>query len=128
MKFLPDTHLLLWAAGEPGKMSKAAREIIDDPSNDLYFSAVSIWEIAIKRALGRASFQTDPQRMQRLLLANGYIELALTSDHALVVLSLPPIHQDPFDRILVAQAVSEGITLLTADSDIAQYPGPIRKV
>ncbi len=128
MNFLPDTHLLLWAAGEPGKMPKAAREIITDPANELFFSAVSIWEIAIKRALGRANFQTDPRRMRLLLLANGYHELPLTSDHGLAVLGLPAIHQDPFDRILIAQAATEGITLLTADSDIAKYPGPIRKV
>lgn len=128
MNFLPDTHLLLWAAGEPGKMPKAAREIITDPANELFFSAVSIWEIAIKRALGRSNFQADPQRMRHLLLANGYRELPLTSDHGLAVLGLPPIHQDPFDRILIAQATTERMTLLTADSDIAQYPGPIRKV
>jgi PIN domain nuclease of toxin-antitoxin system len=128
VNFLPDTHLLLWAAGEPGKMPQAAREIITDPANELFFSAVSIWEIAIKRALGRSNFQADPHRMRHLLLANGYRELHLTSDHGLAVLGLPPIHQDPFDRILIAQATTEAITLLTADSDIAKYPGPIRKV
>jgi PIN domain nuclease of toxin-antitoxin system len=128
MKFLPDTHLLLLAAGEPGKMSTSAREIVTDPANELFFSAVSIWEIAIKRALGRANFQADPGRMRLLLLANGYRELTLTSDHGLAVLGLPPIHQDPFDRILIAQATTEGITLLTADSEIAKYPGPIRRV
>ena len=128
MKFLPDTHLLLWTAGEPGKLPKAAREIIADPANELFFSAVSIWEVAIKRALGRANFQVDAHRLRRLLLDNGYSELPLTSDHGLAILGLPPIHQDPFDRILIAQAITEGMTLLTLDTDIAKYPGPIRKV
>jgi PIN domain nuclease of toxin-antitoxin system len=128
MKFLPDTHLLLWTAGEPGKLPKAAREIIADPAHELFFSAVSIWEIAIKRALGRSNFQADPNRIRLLLLANGYVELPLTGDHGLAILGLPPIHQDPFDRILIAQTTFEGITLLTVDTDIAKYPGPIRKV
>ena len=126
MRILPDTHILLWAAGEPEKLPSEARNIIADTNNELFFSAISIWEIAIKRALGRADFQADPHRMRQLLLANGYRELPLTSDHALAILHLPPIHQDPFDRILVAQAISEGITLLTTDSMVARYPGPIR--
>ena len=128
MKYLPDTHMLLWAAGEPGRLPAVAREIIADPINELFFSAISIWEIAIKRALGRSNFQADPNRMRRLLLANGYRELPLTGEHALAILGLPPIHQDPFDRILIAQATFESITLLTVDPEIAQYPGPIRKV
>jgi len=128
MKYLPDTHMLLWAAGEPGRLPAVAREIIADPINELFFSAISIWEIAIKRALGRSNFQADPNRMRYLLLANGYRELPLTGEHALAILGLPPIHQDPFDRILIAQATFESITLLTVDPEIAQYPGSIRKV
>ncbi len=128
MKFLPDTHMLLWAAGEPGKLPAAAREIIADTNNELFFSVISIWEIAIKRSLGRSNFHADPHRMRHLLLAAGYRELPMTSDHALAILQLPPIHQDPFDRILIAQATTESITLLTADSEIAKYPGPIRTV
>jgi PIN domain nuclease of toxin-antitoxin system len=128
MNFMPDTHLLLWIAGEPGKLPKAAREIISDPANDLFFSAVSIWEIAIKRGIGRPNFQADPYRIRQLLLVNKYREVPLNGDHGLAVLNLPLIHRDPFDRILIAQAMTEGITLLTADADIAKYPGPIRKV
>jgi PIN domain nuclease of toxin-antitoxin system len=125
---MPDTHLLLWTAGEPRKLPKAAREIMDDPANELFFSAVSIWEVAIKRGLGKADFQADPRRIRDLLLLNQYREVPLTSQHGLAVLNLPPIHRDPFDRALIAQATSEGIVLLTADDNIGQYPGPIRKV
>lgn len=128
MNFMPDTHLLLWTAGEPRKLPKAAREILSDPANDLFFSAVSIWEIAIKRGLGKPDFQADPNRIRQLLLVNQYREVPLTGGHGLAVLNLPPIHRDPFDRILIAQAMTEGITLLTADADIAKYPGPILKV
>jgi PIN domain nuclease of toxin-antitoxin system len=128
MKVMPDTHLLLWTAGEPGKLPKAAREIICDPANELFFSAVSIWEIAIKRGLGRPNFQANPHRIRQLLLINQYREVPLIGDHGLAVLNLPLLHRDPFDRVLIAQATKEGITLLTVDADIARYPGPIRKV
>ncbi len=89
---------------------------------------MSIWEVAVKSALGRKDFQFDPRALRRNLLDNGYIELPLTSDHALAVQGLPPIHKDPIDRLLIAQATVEGILLLTADRQIARYPGPIRKV
>ncbi len=128
MNYLLDTHLLVWAANQPQRLSRAATEAIADPSNDLYFSTISIWEVAIKQNLGRRSFAIDAEVLRNGLLANGLIEIPLTSDHALATLNLPPIHQDPFDRILIAQAISEKITLLTSDSKIAQYPGPIRKV
>jgi PIN domain nuclease of toxin-antitoxin system len=92
------------------------------------FSAASFWEIAIKLGLGREDFQVDPGLLRRGLLDNGYNELLIGSDHAIAVNSLPRLHKDPFDRILVAQAIVEGILLLTADPLIAQYPGPIRRV
>lgn len=128
MKLLLDTHLLLWAAGSPDKLSTAARTLMEDPQNELLFSAASLWEIAIKRGLGRPDFQVDARVLRRGLLDNGYQELAITSAHAVSIDSLPPIHKDPFDRILVAQATVEGITLLTADALVAQYPGPVRQV
>src|ERR1700733_3655560 len=128
MKFLLDTHLLLWAAGEPRRLSKQARALIDHPNNDLLFSAASIWEVAIKRGLGREDFKVDARLLRRGLLDNGYGELPIISDHVVAVDSLPPIHKDPFDRILVAQATVEGVTLLTIDSMVSQYPGPIRAV
>jgi PIN domain nuclease of toxin-antitoxin system len=94
----------------------------------LQFSAASLWEVAIKHGLGRSDFKVDPRLLRRGLIDNGYEELPVTSAHAVVVDSLPPIHKDPFDRILVAQAIVEGIELLTADAVMAQYSGPVRLV
>jgi PIN domain nuclease of toxin-antitoxin system len=128
VKLLLDTHLLLWAAGMPEQLPASARPLLEDPHNELVFSAASLWEIAIKRGLGRADFQVDPRVLRRGLLDNGYLELAITSEHAVSIDSLPPIHKDPFDRLLVAQATVEGIMLLTADALVAQYPGPVQKV
>lgn len=128
MKLLLDTHLLLWAAGEPHRLSANARALIDTPENELFFSAASVWEVAIKRGLGRDDFRTDARLLRRGLLDNGYSELAIASEHAVAIESLPPLHKDPLDRLLIAQATVEGITLLTADAQVAQYPGPIRKV
>ncbi|HWW05307.1 type II toxin-antitoxin system VapC family toxin [Collimonas sp.] len=128
MKLLLDTHLLLWAAGEPGRLSAEASLLIDSPENELFFSAASLWEIAIKNGLGRADFQVNARLLRRGLLDNGYSELPIGSEHAVAIDSLPSIHKDPFDRMLVAQAMVEGITLLTADASVAQYPGPVRRV
>lgn len=128
MKFLLDTHLLLWAAGTPDQLSVDARALLEDPQNELMFSSASLWEIAIKRGLGRADFQVDARVLRRGLLDNSYQELTITSEHAVSIDCLPPIHKDPFDRILVAQSTVEGITLLTTDALVAQYPGSVRKI
>ena len=128
MKLLLDTHLLLWAASNPGRLPSAACAWIDDRDNELLFSAASLWEIAIKRGLGRSDFQADARLLRRGLLDNGYEELPITSEHAVTVDSLPPIHKDPFDRILIAQATVEGILLLTTDAQLVGYRGPVRKV
>jgi PIN domain nuclease of toxin-antitoxin system len=128
MKLLLDTHLLLWAAGQPNRLSATALKLIDSPANELFFSAASIWEVAIKCGLGRKDFQADTRLLRRGLLDNGYSELPVLSDHVVGIESLPPVHKDPFDRLLVAQATVEGITLLTADPAVAQYPGPVRLV
>jgi PIN domain nuclease of toxin-antitoxin system len=121
MKLLLDTHLLLWAAGEPDRIPQTTRELLLDSANELYFSAASIWEIVIKRALGRDDFRVDPARLRKLLVANGYVELAIEAEHALAVEALPPLHKDPFDRMLLAQARTEGLQLVTADSQVQQY-------
>ncbi|MDQ2898685.1 MAG: type II toxin-antitoxin system VapC family toxin [Acidobacteriota bacterium] len=128
MKLLLDTHLLLWAAGQPDRLPDAARALLNDLENHLLFSAASLWEIAIKRGLGREDFRVEPRLLRRGLLDNGYHELAITSEHAVAIDTLPPIHKDPFDRILVAQALAEGITLLTIDPQVARYPGPVRMI
>ncbi|GIK36003.1 MAG: twitching motility protein PilT [Gammaproteobacteria bacterium] len=128
MKLLLDTHLLLWAAGMPERLSAPARSLLEAPDNEIFFSAASLWEIAIKRSLGRDHLQLDVRLLRRGLLDNGYSELPVGSEHAVAVASLPAIHKDPFDRMLVAQAMVEGISLLTSDSVVAQYPGPVRLV
>lgn len=128
MKLLLDTHLLLWAAGNPSRLSREATDLLNDKQNELFFSAASLWEIAIKQGLERPDFQVDAHLLRRGLLDNGYQELPVTSAHAVAVTVLPAIHKDPFDRILVAQATLEGIILLTSDASLAEYPGPIRKV
>jgi PIN domain nuclease of toxin-antitoxin system len=127
MKLLLDTRLLLRAAGEPGRLSTKTRRLLNDPNNELLFSAASLWEIAMKLGLGRKDFQVDPRLLRRGLLDNGYNELPVLSAHVVVVESLPPIHQDIFDRLLVAQATVEGITLLTLDPVVAEYHGPIQR-
>ncbi|MFT3960269.1 type II toxin-antitoxin system VapC family toxin [Propionivibrio sp.] len=128
MKLLLDTHLLLWAAGMPDRLPAEARKLMDDPENELFFSAASLWEIAIKQGLARDDFKADARLLRRGLFDNGYSELPVASEHAVAIDSLPPIHKDPFDRMLVAQATVEGITLLTADAMVARYPGPVRRV
>ena len=128
MKLLLDTHVLLWAAGQPRRLPAAVRRLLEDARNEPMFSAASLWEVAIKSGLGRDDFQVDARVLRRGLLDNGYLELPITSEHAVAIDSLPPIHKDPFDRLLVAQSMVEGITLLTSDPVVARYPAPVQKV
>ena len=128
MNLLLDTHLLLWAASEPKRISARARALLLDGGNQLVFSAASMWEISIKRGLERADFSVDPRRLWRMLHASGYRELAVTVEHTIAVNDLPPLHKDPFDRILVAQARVEGLLLLTTDKVVAKYGEGVRKV
>ena len=128
MNLLLDTHVLLWAAAQPSRLSKAARRMLGSEQNRLFFSAVSLWEIAIKRTLGRKDFRVDPRQLRRGLLEHGYLELALTGEHAVAIDRLPDVHKDPFDRMLTAQAEAEGFVLLTADEELEAYGGPVRLV
>ena len=128
MKLLVDTHLLLWLAIGSDRLSAQARAVVEDAGNSPFFSAASIWEVAIKRGLDRPDFRADPGVLRAGLLENGYRELAVDGRHCLPLLSLPPLHADPFDRILIAQALTEGMTLVTADRKVAAYPGPVRLV
>lgn len=125
MKVLLDTYILLWAAYQPASLSDGARAAIDDPENEPLFSAASIWEVSIKAGLGREDFTADPRVLRRGLLDNGYLELPVTGAHAAAVLDLPPLHKDPFDRILLAQARFEGILLLTDDRQLLGYRRPV---
>lgn len=128
MNLLLDTHLLLWAASEPQRLSAKARNLLLDPANHLLFSSASLWEISIKNGLERSDFNVDPRRLWRMLLISGYRELPITSEHTVVVNDLPHLHKDPFDRILIAQARVEGVTLLTADKVVARYGDGVKKV
>lgn len=126
MHLLLDTHLLLWAASEPERLSPKAVTWIESPDHQLWFSAASIWEVSIKAGFGRADFRVDPHLLRRGLVENGYHELTINAQHAASVTHLPDIHKDPFDRMLVAQAEYEGFLLLTVDELVLRYPGPIR--
>lgn len=128
MKLLLDTHLPLWAALQPAQLSPVARSLLADLSNELLFSSASIWEVTIKHGRGHDDFQVDPRVLRRGLLDNGYGELPITGLHALAVGGLPALHKDPFDRILVAQAMVEGVTLLTSAPLVGQYAAPVRLV
>lgn len=121
MKLLLDTHIILWAAGQPERLSESASTMLTAPENALFFSAASIWEIVIKRGLGREDFKVDPARLKKMLVTHGYTELSITAEHALKVETLPLLHKDPFDRLLLAQARTEGMLLLTVDASILQY-------
>jgi len=128
VNLLLDTHLLLWAAGQPQRLPAGARELLLDAGNQLVFSSASLWEVAIKNGLRRPDFQVDVRRLWRMLLLAGYRELAVTGEHAVAVHALPMLHRDPFDRILVAQARVEGLVLLTADDEVAGYGDGVRRV
>jgi len=128
LNLLLDTHLLLWAASEPKRLSAKARTLLLDPANQLVFSSASLWEVSIKNGLDRSDFNVDPRRLWRMLLVNGYHELPIASEHTVAVSELPPLHTDPFDRLLVAQARVEGLMLLTADKAVAKYGDGVRQV
>ncbi|WP_297508929.1 type II toxin-antitoxin system VapC family toxin [uncultured Caulobacter sp.] len=128
MILLADTHLLLWTALKPNRLSPLARELIESGANQPAFSVVSLWEISIKRAQGREDFQVDPRRLRRRLLENAWRELPIDGEQAVMAGELPPIHKDPFDRMLLAQAIVEGAQLLTVDGQLARYGDPVVRV
>ncbi len=128
MKFLLDTHFILWLPIGGRGIRRAARAVLENPENEFLFSVASLWEIALKRARYRSTLGFDEREIRLKMLENGYEELPILGKHVLGVDALAPIHNDPFDRLLIAQAIVEGITLLTVDAMVARYPGPIRKV
>lgn len=128
MKVLVDTQLLIWATTDPDQLPSAGREILEDCVNTVVFSIASIWEVAIKASLRKPGFTIDPAELRNALLANDFSELAVSAPHTFALLALPHIHRDPFDRMLIAQASSEQLILLTRDRTIGQYPGDIRRL
>ena len=128
MRFLVDTHILLWMTGMSQRLPRKARDLIEHLDNTIVFSTISIWEVAIKTGRARSDFTIDARRLRENLLENGYEELPVFGQHAAAVADLPDIHKDPFDRILVAQAFVEGISLITADKTVASYGGRVRLV
>ena len=128
MRLLLDTHVLLWVAGQPEKLPAPVIADIQDRENRVFFSVVSLWEIVIKRGLGRPDFVVEPRQLREGLLDGGYLELPFDAAHAFAVEDLPPVHKDPFDRALLAQAKIEGALLVTADAALAGYPDFVRLV
>ena len=128
MSLLLDTHILLWAVSDADRLTDQVQTRLDDPAETLVFSAASLWEIAIKTALNRPDFRVDGQQLRSVCIGAGYVELPVTGIHALGVGNLPGLHRDPFDRILIAQSRSEGLTLMTADAQVAEYGGRIELI
>lgn len=125
---LLDTHILLWAAYAPDRLSQRARRLLEASEHTLVFSVASIWEVAVKATLNRPGLSVAPGVLRRGLIESGYVELDVTSAHAVAVSDLPAIHGDPFDRMLVAQAQVEGFILLTADTRVADYGAAVSLV
>ena len=126
MQLLLDTHLLVWAMGSPQRLPSGLAAMLEDPLHLPLFSVASLWELVIKQALGRPDFDVQPTLLRRALLDGGWQELTIQSHHVLAVASLPPMHRDPIDRLLLAQATADGLLLITADQQLAGYPGPVR--
>ena len=127
MRLLVDTHLLLWATARSRRLPRAARLLLEDPANEVLFSAASLWEIVIKAALRRPDFKVDVAALRPAFTAMGFAELPVSGAHAERLASLPPVHKDPFDRMLVAQSLAEPLVLLTNDGVLADY-GDVVKV
>ena len=128
MQLLLDTHLLLWAVDEHERLDAALIQMLEDPLNTPVFSVVSLWELVIKRRLDRPDFRVEPSLLRQALLEVGWRELPVEAHHALAVGQLPALHRDPFDRLLLAQAQADGLLLITSDRQLAQYPGPVRRM
>ncbi|OGA01689.1 MAG: twitching motility protein PilT [Betaproteobacteria bacterium RIFCSPLOWO2_02_FULL_64_12] len=128
MRLLLDTHFLLWSMAASRRLSAEVREVLTDPENDVFYSAASIWEIAIKSALRRRDFRVDLPRLLRALPRAGFAELPVSAAHAARVASLPALHKDPFDRLLVAQALVEPLVLFTNDAQLGRYAAQVRVI
>ena len=121
MRVLLDTHVLLWALAEPARLGRTARSEIENPGNQILYSGASIWEIAIKSGLGRADFVVSPDEIVAAAVDSSFAELPMRSAAAIRVAALPPHHRDPFDRLLVEQAMAEPALLYTRDAHLVRY-------
>ena len=128
MRILLDTHVLLWAVGDSERLPESARKWLEDSNNEVFFSAASLWEIAIKASLGREDFRVDPAQILEVMPETGFSELPINAAHAVEVYRLPLIHKDPFDRLLVAQSKVEPMLLLTNDDLLVQYSDNVRLI
>ena len=128
MRLLVDTHLLLWAAARSRRLPKEARLLLQDPANEVFFSAASLWEVVIKAALRKPDFKVDVALLRPALAEMGFVELAVSGAHAERLAILPPLHKDPFDRMLVAQSLAEPLVLLTNDGVLGDYGNSVKVV
>ncbi|WP_442753999.1 type II toxin-antitoxin system VapC family toxin [Methylocystis sp. JAN1] len=128
MRYLLDTHLILWAAGDFERLPRYVQAVLKDGGNEITFSVASLWEIVIKNGQGRSDFVVDAAELRQALADNDFRELPVLAEHVLAVEALPFLHKDPFDRLLLAQAIIEGLVLLTSNKALARYPGPVQAV
>ena len=128
MRLLLDTHLLLWAAAKSRRLPRAVRPLLEDTENEVFYSAASLWEIVIKSSLRRSDFNVDVAVLRSALAQMGFEELPVSGDHAERLASLPPLHKDPFDRMLVAQSLAEPLVLLTNDAVLGEYGKSVKVV
>ena len=128
MRLLLDTHVALWAIADDPRLKNTARALIADASNTVVVSAVSVWEIAIKHALGKGDMPVSAAEALAYFKAAGFLLLDVTAEHAAQVEQLAPIHADPFDRLIVAQAFCEPLRLMTHDAVVARYSGAIIEI
>lgn len=128
MRILLDTHLLIWAVADPARLDGKTTDELEDPANEILFSAASIWETAIKYGLSRPDFMHEPNQIARAAQQTGFTELPVHATVAATVATLPPLHRDPFDRLLIAQAMAEPALFYTADADLTAYSDLVRRV
>ncbi|HVH79497.1 MAG TPA: type II toxin-antitoxin system VapC family toxin [Stellaceae bacterium] len=128
MRILLDTHVLIWAVSDPDRLGTKTADELEDTDNEILFSAASIWEIAIKYRLSRPDFAHEPEEIGRAARQTGFVELPVYASAAAAVATLPPLHRDPFDRLLVAQALTEPALLYTADIQLAPYSELVRQI
>jgi PIN domain nuclease of toxin-antitoxin system len=126
MSLLLDTHVLIWALDSPKRLAPEVRGEIEDPHNEIFFSAASIWEIAIKSGLGKLDFPHSAEAIAQGAIHTGFTELPVTAKHAAAVARLPTHHRDPFDRLLIAQALALPAHLLTVDAALGPYSDLVR--